>query len=80
MRLISPNGPLEGEVTFEKGKLMMQSKGGPKLELIPEEKDHFFDLNDDTEADVEFVKAPNRKVTGIILSQNGVTLSGKKIW
>ncbi len=76
----SPKGPLKGEVTFEKGKLMMQSQGGPKLELIPEDEDHFFDLDDDTEGEVEFVKGPNRKVTGIILSQNGVTLSGKKIY
>ena len=76
--VISPHGPIQGEITFEKEKLMMQAKG-PKVELIAEKKDHFFDLFDDTESDVEFVTGNNGKVNGIILSQNGVTLSGKKI-
>jgi hypothetical protein len=49
------------------------------VELIAEKKDHFFDLFDDTESDVEFVTGNNGKVNGIILSQNGVTLSGQKI-
>jgi CubicO group peptidase (beta-lactamase class C family) len=75
----SPHGPIQGEVTFEKGKLMVQAQGGPKLELIAENKDHFFDSYDDTEGDVEFKTNANGKVNGIVLSQNGVILSGKKI-
>ena len=77
--LISPPGPIQGEVTFEKGKLMMQVKSGAKVELIAEKRDYFFDLFDDTEGDVEFVTGSNGKVNGIVLSRNGVTLSGKKI-
>ena len=77
--VMSPHGPILGNVTFEKGKLMMQAQGSPKLELIAERADHFFDSYDDTEGDVEFVTGTNGKVTGIILSQNGVRLSGKKI-
>jgi CubicO group peptidase (beta-lactamase class C family) len=76
--VVSPHGPIEGEVTFEKGKLMMQAKG-PKVELIAEKKDHFFDLFDDNEGDVEFITGTNGKVNGIVLSQNGLTISGKKI-
>jgi CubicO group peptidase (beta-lactamase class C family) len=73
------SGPIQGDVTFEKGKLMMHSQGHPKLELIAEKIDHFFDSYDDTEDDVEFVTGNNGKVTGIVISRNGITLSGRKI-
>jgi CubicO group peptidase (beta-lactamase class C family) len=75
----SPRGPVQTEVTFEKSKLMIKLKGKPKLELISEQEDHFFESYDDTEGDVEFINGSNGKVTGIILSQDGISFSGKKI-
>jgi CubicO group peptidase (beta-lactamase class C family) len=42
--VISPQGSLQGEVTQENGELMLQAHGGPKLELVAEKENYFFDL------------------------------------
>jgi hypothetical protein len=77
--VMSPHGPLQGEVTFEKGKLMLQARGGPKLELTAEKENYFYDLFEDNEGDVIFVTGTNGKIANIVLSQDGESLSGKKI-
>lgn len=77
--VISPYGSLQGEITVENGKLMLQAHGGPKLELVTEKENYFFDLFEDNEGNVEFVIGTKGKVDKIVLSQNGVSLSGKKI-
>lgn len=77
--VISPSGALDGEITLEKGKLMLQAHGGPKLELVAEKENYFFNSFEDNEDDVEFIVGSNGKVEKIVLSQNGVSLTGKKI-
>ena len=77
--VISPYGSLQGELTVENGKLMLQAHGGPKLELVTEKENYFFDLFEDNEGNVEFVIGTKGKGDKIVLSQNGESLSGKKI-
>jgi len=77
--VLSPHGSLQEEVTMEKGKLMLQAHGKTKSELVAEKENYFFDLFEDNEDDVEFVIGTNGKVDKIVLFQNGVTYSGKKI-
>jgi hypothetical protein len=76
---ISPRGPFRGLVTFEKGKLMLHAPGKPKLELIPEKENFFFDSFDDNEGDVEFVTGDKGKADKIVLIENGIAFYGMKI-
>lgn len=78
-QVISPHGSLKGEVTLENGKLMLQAHAGPKLESAAEKEDYFYDLFEGNEGDMEFVIGTDGKVDKIVLSQNGVSLSFKKI-
>jgi len=75
----SPHGPFLGEVSFRKGKLILESHGGPKLELIAEKENCFFDSYEDTEGEVEFLTGSNGLVDKIVISQNGTSISGKRI-
>jgi CubicO group peptidase (beta-lactamase class C family) len=75
----SAHGPIFGEVSLRKGKLILQAHDGQKLELIAETENHFYDLNEGREGDVEFVTDPHGRVEKIILSQDGVSFSGRKI-
>jgi CubicO group peptidase (beta-lactamase class C family) len=64
-------------ITKEGDKLMGQATGQPKVELFPESETKFFLKVVD--AQVEFVKDAEGKVTGLILFQGGQKLPGKKI-
>ena len=75
----SPQGSEFGEVSLRKGKLMLQAHNGQNLELIAERENHFFDLSEGREGDVEFLTDPHGRVDKIILSQDGVSFSGRKI-
>jgi hypothetical protein len=77
-KVISPNGPVSGRVFIANGKLFLQAHGGPKLELIAERENHFFDRYEDIETDVEFELNKSGKVEKIVLSRNGITMSGRK--
>jgi CubicO group peptidase (beta-lactamase class C family) len=77
--VFSPQGSLQEEVRIENGKLTLHVHGKPKLELLAEKENYFFDLTEDNEECVEFVIGTNGKVDKIVLFQNGISLTGKKI-
>ncbi|MGZ7046181.1 MAG: DUF3471 domain-containing protein, partial [Candidatus Aminicenantales bacterium] len=58
-------------------KLISQATGQPEVELFPESETRYF-LNV-VDAQIDFVKDPSGKVTGLVLHQGGQTLPAKKI-
>jgi CubicO group peptidase (beta-lactamase class C family)/uncharacterized protein YneR len=64
-------------ITKEEGRLMGQATGQPKVELYPEEETKFFIKVFD--AQVEFVKSEDGRVTALVLIQGGQRLPGKKV-
>ena len=77
--VISPHGPVSGKVTMENGRLILKAHGGPKLELFADKENHFIDLSEENEGVVEFEIASDGKVDKIVFTQDGVSMSGKKI-
>ena len=65
------------EVTTEGGKLFAQITGQPKLELLPESKDHFFWK--DVDAEIIFQRNEEGKVTSGIHTQAGSSFGVAKI-
>jgi CubicO group peptidase (beta-lactamase class C family) len=63
-------------VTREGDRIFAQATGQPKLELFPESETRFFLKVVD--AQIEFVRGVDGKVTGLILHQNGRDLPGKR--
>jgi hypothetical protein len=58
------------------GKLISVATGQPEVELFPESETKFF--LKDIDAQVEFVKDVSGKVTELLLTQGGRTMSAKK--
>jgi len=56
-------------ITKESNRLMAQTPGYPKFELLPEATDKFFAV--DFEGEITFVRDETGKVTQLILHQNG---------
>ena len=78
--VVTSHGSVFGDVTLENGKLLLQPRGGAQMELFAESENHFYDLFEDNEGDVEFVLDSNGDVSNIILSQNGQqSMTGKKV-
>ncbi len=65
------------EVTTEGGKLFAQLTGQPKLELLPESKDHFYWK--DVDAEVIFQRDEHGTVTGGIHTQAGNSFGVAKL-
>lgn len=63
-------------VTLEKGGLVLQPTGQPKLPLHASAKDQFFSRTVDFR--ISFQRDPNGQVTGLILHQGGRDLPAKK--
>jgi hypothetical protein len=63
-------------MTVENGHLFTQPTGQSKLELFPESETRFF--LKEVDAQIDFEKAPDGAVTGLVLHQGGRDLPGKK--
>jgi CubicO group peptidase (beta-lactamase class C family) len=63
-------------VRREGDQLFAQATGQPKFEIFPLAENRFFLKVVD--AEIEFLRAPDGKVTGLILHQNGRDLPGKR--
>ena len=63
--------------TREGDKLMTQAASQPKVEIFPEAETRFF-LNV-VDAQIDFVKDAQEKVTGLVLHQGGRDIPAKKI-
>jgi hypothetical protein len=64
-------------ITVEDDKIFAQATGQSKNEIFPESDSRFFLKV--VEAQLEFVKGPDNKVTHLILYQGGEKVEGKKI-
>jgi CubicO group peptidase (beta-lactamase class C family) len=64
-------------VTLEDSKLMAQATGQQKFQIYPERENFFFYKVVD--AQVEFIKGADGKVTEMVLHQNGMQPRGKKV-
>lgn len=63
-------------ITREGDRIFAQATGQPKLEIFPESETRFFLKAVD--AQIEFVRGADGKVTGLVLHQNGRELPGKR--
>jgi hypothetical protein len=63
-------------VTREGGQIFAQATGQPKFEIFPESETRYFLKVVD--AEIEFVRGTDGKVTGLILHQGGRDLPGKR--
>jgi CubicO group peptidase (beta-lactamase class C family) len=63
-------------VTREGDRIFAQATGQPKFEIFPESETRFFLKVAD--AQIEFVRGADGKVTGLVLHQNGRDLPGKR--
>ncbi len=64
-------------MTAEDGKLFAQLTGQPKLELLPESKDHFYWK--DVDAEIIFQRDEHGTVTGGIHTQAGNSIGVAKL-
>ncbi len=64
-------------IVNEGGRLMSLAPGQPKVELFAESETKFF-LRD-VDAEIEFVADASGRVTGLVLRQGGMTMTGKRI-
>jgi CubicO group peptidase (beta-lactamase class C family) len=63
-------------VTHEGDRIFTQATGQPKIEIFPESEARFFLKVVD--AQIDFVRGPDGKVTGLVLHQGGRDLPGKR--
>jgi CubicO group peptidase (beta-lactamase class C family) len=63
-------------VTREGDRIFTQATGQPKIEIFPESETRFFLKVVD--AQIDFVRGPDGKVTGLVLHQNGRDLPGTR--
>ena len=63
-------------VSREGGRIFAQATGQPKLEIFPESESRFF--LEAADAQIDFVRGADGKVTGLVLHQNGRDLPGKR--
>jgi D-alanyl-D-alanine carboxypeptidase len=63
-------------ITREEGQIFAQATGQPKFEIFPESESRFFLKAVD--AEIEFVRGADGKVTGLVLHQNGQDVPGKR--
>jgi CubicO group peptidase (beta-lactamase class C family) len=63
-------------ITREGGKIFAQATGQQKLELYPESETRFF--LKEVDAQLDFQRGPDGKVTGLVLHQGGRDLPGKR--
>jgi len=71
---LAPNFDLV--VTVENGQLMTQATGQGKIPLFAESETRFFPIVID--ADIDFVKDAQGKVTSLVLHQNGHNMNAPK--
>jgi CubicO group peptidase (beta-lactamase class C family) len=65
------------KIVNDKGRLISEATGQPKVELFAESPSKFF--LKDVDAQVEFIRDASGKVTGLSLTQGGMTMPAKKI-
>ncbi|HET9209436.1 MAG TPA: serine hydrolase [Thermoanaerobaculia bacterium] len=63
-------------ISREGDRIFAQPTGQPRLELFPESETRFF--LKDVDAQIEFVRGADGKVTGLVLHQNGRDLPGRR--
>jgi CubicO group peptidase (beta-lactamase class C family) len=63
-------------ITREGGQIFAQATGQPRFEIFPESETRFFLKVVD--AEIEFVRGPDGKVTGLVLHQGGRDMPGKR--